>query len=260
MSLKRWFESPLGQVILEQQCPLIEAVLSENTPGTTLVVSPAGELLLNCQESPEALLIQLCPGKRNLSYGVNPGFSPLLADLDAIPLNDNSVDFVILHHALEFSPNPHQVLREITRILSPGGNLVIVGFNPWSLIGLRRATSYLTGATAPWAHHSLSVSRLIDWMHLMSCEPGGVARGFYGLPVQYRRGMKFIARLDSLLSQSVLPGGGFYMLHASKRLFGRSGQKPRLERAREMISISVASPAARNSKPRLRLVDKADPS
>jgi SAM-dependent methyltransferase len=44
---------------------------------------------------------------------------------------------VLLPHVLEFSDNPHQVLREVSRILMPEGHVVVSGFNPWSLWGAR---------------------------------------------------------------------------------------------------------------------------
>jgi len=36
-------------------------------------------------------------------------------------------------HTLEFTNDPHQVLREVDRVLIPEGHVVILAFNPWSL-------------------------------------------------------------------------------------------------------------------------------
>ncbi len=255
-SLRRWFESPLGEILLGQQLPLISSLVEEYPCETQLLVSPSKAALLGDAGASEnrQLQIQLCPGTRNLKACRDMHYSPLVADLDAIPLLDNSVDFVLLHHTLEFSENPHQVLREVTRVLAPGGNLVIVGFNRWSLFGLRRWFSQIVGVTAPWAHHPLSTGRLIDWMHLMSCEPMGVARGFYGLPIQYRRGMRWFKPADDWLMSVAAPFGGFYMLHATKLLFGRSQQRRTRDRASDLIRIPVASRAARVGGHHLRLV------
>ena len=266
-ALKRWFDSPLGSVFLEQQRPLINSLVEDFNSDTMLMVSPSGAALLGSPNDKRpgakgAMQIHLCSGMQSLKACKESQYSLLVSDLDAIPLMDNSVDFVLLHHTLEFSRNPHQVLRETTRILAPGGNLVIVGFNRWSFFGLRRCLSLFTRASAPWAHHPLSSGRLIDWMHLMSCEPIGVARGFYGLPMQSRRGMRWFKGVDDFLMSIAAPGGSFYMLHASKRLFGRSQQRRTLDRAVDLIRIPVPSAAARldsnfdinKSRPRLRMV------
>ena len=267
-SLKRWFDSPLGSVFLEQQRPLINSLVEEFSSDTALMVSPSGAALLGSPNNKkqgfsrannrETTQIHLCSGMRSLKACKHSQYSLLTSDLDAIPLMDNSVDFVLLHHALEFSRNPHQVLREITRILAPGGNIVIVGFNRWSLFGMRRWLSFMTRTGAPWAHHPLSSGRLIDWIQLMSCEPIGVARGFYGLPIQFRRGMHRFKRLDNFLMDLGAPGGSFYMLHASKRLFGRSQQPRTRDIAADLIRIPVSSAAARfdgnSAKPKLHVV------
>ena len=58
--------------------------------------------------------------------------------LRELPFAANSIDLVVLPHVLEFHDNPHQILREVERILIPDGQLVVTGFNPLSLWGLRR--------------------------------------------------------------------------------------------------------------------------
>jgi SAM-dependent methyltransferase len=58
-----------------------------------------------------------------------PSTRPALAALveeDELPLTDSAVDRVLLVHALEMSPNPPDLLREIWRVLAPGGRLLAV--------------------------------------------------------------------------------------------------------------------------------------
>ena len=62
----------------------------------------------------------------------------VVCDLRELPFAANSIDLVVLPHVLEFHDNPHQILREVERILIPDGQLVVTGFNPLSLWGLRR--------------------------------------------------------------------------------------------------------------------------
>jgi hypothetical protein len=45
---------------------------------------------------------------------------------------------VVLPHALELARDPHHALREVERVLVPEGRVVISGFNPASLWGLRQ--------------------------------------------------------------------------------------------------------------------------
>ncbi|REV44164.1 class I SAM-dependent methyltransferase, partial [Mycobacterium tuberculosis] len=58
------------------------------------------------------------------------GKATLLADFAALPFAANSLDLVVMPHALELSPDPHATLREVERVLVPDGRVVICGLNP----------------------------------------------------------------------------------------------------------------------------------
>ena len=58
----------------------------------------------------------------------------LRAKCHELPIATQSIDLVLLPHVLEFAEEPHAVLREVDRVMMPEGRLVIVGFNPWSLL------------------------------------------------------------------------------------------------------------------------------
>ena len=62
----------------------------------------------------------------------------LLADPHWLPFPENSLDLIVLPHALEFTSDPHQLLREVYRAMRAEGQIVISGFNPFSLFGAKR--------------------------------------------------------------------------------------------------------------------------
>lgn len=45
---------------------------------------------------------------------------------EELPLADGSVDFVLMVHSLEFTENPTETLKEVWRVLSPNGRVMIV--------------------------------------------------------------------------------------------------------------------------------------
>ena len=96
-------------------------------------------------------------------YGKDIG---LLADLHQLPLQDSSVDLCILAHELDFSSDPHQLLREIDRVLTLDGTLIISGYNPISLFGLR---TFLKPKHSQTARLFLP-NRVLDWLHLLGFE------------------------------------------------------------------------------------------
>ena len=83
------------------------------------------------------------------------------SDLRQLPFASASLDLVVLPHVLEFLPDPHQMLREVERVLIPEGQVVIAGFNPLSLWGLRRYRPAQREGLFPWNGNYLSVLRLL---------------------------------------------------------------------------------------------------
>ena len=86
-----------------------------------------------------------------------------------LPFESNSLDGVVLHHSLEESQDPRLVLREVSRVLAPGGRLVVCGFNPWSLLGLRRMYAKFVPDVMSRPRLTNPI-RLFDWLTLLGLE------------------------------------------------------------------------------------------
>ena len=84
----------------------------------------------------------------------------------SLPIDSHAVDVVILPHVLEFESRPHEALRESSRVLVPEGSLVVLGFNPLSIIGLRRVFKH-RAEVAPWCGTYFGAGRLRDWLTLL---------------------------------------------------------------------------------------------
>lgn len=148
----------------------------------------------------------------------NQGPVDILCDCRALPFAANSTDLVILPHVLEFCDEPHQILREVERILIPEGQLIVLGFNPFSLWGLKRRLD--RSGNFPWQGSYLSLTRLKDWLKLLGFEVDRGTLGCYVPPID---------QLEWLQNKRFLniPGnrwwgfsGGIYLLRAIKRTQG----------------------------------------
>lgn len=114
-----------------------------------------------------------CPIKNQVSCcttsNIGQGHASIVGELDDLPIQEHSVDVCLLSHALEFSLDPHHVIREANRVLIANGYLIITGFNPLSLAGFNRFIPYRR-AKQPWNEHFFSPMRVKDWLHLMGFE------------------------------------------------------------------------------------------
>ncbi len=200
-----------------------------------------------------SLSVSLIPATSLVNDDDSDQAEPLVCNLDAIPLPSDSVDLLVLHHTLEFSANPHRVLSEAVRILAPRGHLMVVGFNPRSMLGLRRWIIALFARKLPWAHHPLPVNRVSDWLSLMNCEPAGVGQGFYQPPFHQRHLLKWFAWMNRFFSAWGIPGGGFYILHACKFRYAgtsRSAQESLVPQMAKLSLVGNASVAPRQNASR----------
>lgn len=140
---------------------------------------------------------------------------------EELPFATHSIDLVVMPHILEFTEDPHQVLREVERVLVPEGHVVITGFNPASLWGVRQ---YLTrlGASPylPREGRFLSLPRIKDWLKLLSFD---VERGRFGCYAPSVRQEQWLARWQFMekAGDRWWPFlGAIYLLTAVKRVRG----------------------------------------
>ena len=91
-------------------------------------------------------------------------------DVYSPPFEANSFDLVVIHQVLHFLDNPARAIREAGRLLTPGGQLLIVDFAPHHLEFLRtdhahRRLGFATTTIAGWLGQSglrLATSQTID--------------------------------------------------------------------------------------------------
>ncbi len=134
-----------------------------------------------------------------------------------LPFASGSIDLVVLPHVLEFDAKPHQILREVERVLVPEGQVIVTGFNPYSLGGVRRKFARAGGAP-PWRGQYLSVQRLKDWFALLSFETQAGSFGCYAPPVA-RELQRW--RFMELAGNRWWPiAGATYIIQAIKRVHG----------------------------------------
>lgn len=136
-----------------------------------------------------------------------------------LPFGQNSVDLVVMPHALEFHEDPHQILREVERILIPDGKLVITGFNPFSLWGFYRFVNRRS-EQFPVSGNFLSISRLKDWLQLLGFEVERGCFGCYAPPLTRENWLRRLKFLESAGDRWWGFAGSVYLLRAVKRVHG----------------------------------------
>ncbi|WP_226662205.1 class I SAM-dependent methyltransferase [Microbulbifer aggregans] len=204
-ALADWFSSALGEELLSQQLALAQPLVERLFGYHLMQASVAPQVdFAACSRINHRFRLSPCEHE-----------GAAIVEFEQLPLPSESIDVVLLHHMLDFAPHPHQVLREAARVLIPGGHLVLIGFNPFSLLGLSR----LFRSASPYQRgNQLRAARLADWMNLLDLQAGTVERGFFRLPIQQRELLAKTAWMERAGTRWHLPWGGFYIIVARKEV------------------------------------------
>ena len=201
-----WLTTPLGQYLLAREQAYIDRTVADIFGYNALQLGlPQFDLL---RASRITSRLRADPS----------GPAELRADFRDLPIASSSIDLVVLPHVLEFSENPHQVLREVARVLMPEAQVLIACFNPWSLWGLRRAFGGRSGY--PWNGRFINLPRLKDWLTLLELEIAGGQMCCYSPPCAAEKWLTRFAFMEAAGDRWWPIAGGVYFLLAVKRVRG----------------------------------------
>lgn len=236
--MARWLQTPPGRCLLawEQQqldravcdvfgfhalqlgLPELAGLRANRMPQRWV----AGELL----RAPEPLPLPAIDEALSTLLPIEPVHA-LFCDFDALPFPSQSLDLVLLPHTLELARDPHDTLREVERVLRPEGRVVIVGFNPASLWGLRQRGGHLRqrlglGGTPflPGEGESIGPGRVRDWLRLLGFEVEHARFGCWRPPLRSERGLARLSWMERAGARGWPVLGAVYLVEAVKRVRG----------------------------------------
>ncbi|MBF7073098.1 SAM-dependent methyltransferase [Glaciecola sp. MH2013] len=96
-------------------------------------------------------------------------FSDVRGVSSDLPLQNSSVDGFLLAAELDFAQDPHQILREVDRAITANGQVIIAGFNPFSVAGILK---YFPVNKGNLLHQGrfFTANRIKDWLQLLGFE------------------------------------------------------------------------------------------
>lgn len=179
-----------------------------------------------------------------------PAGASLHCDFDALPFPNQSLDLVLLPHALELARDPHDTLREVERVLVPEGRVVIVGLNPASLWGLRQRIGHARRGVGlggplflPDAGEFIGYSRVRDWLRLLGFEVERARFGCWRPPWRQAAWLQRGAWMEEVGGRLWPVLGAVYAVQAVKRVRGMRlvGLARRRQTGRAAASAAVAN-------------------
>lgn len=236
IDLKDFYSSQLGAIARR----LIGRKLRARWPnvsGQTVIALGYGGPYLEVYSSEAERTGAMMPAAQGVvHWPAHPPFRAALCDDDAMPLPDGSVDRMLLVHALEMSEHPRGLLREVWRVLAPGGSLIAIVPN--------RRGMWARLDTTPFGHgRPFSRGQLTALLRESMFSPSGWVTALYMPPFNIRFLLKSAAaweRVGALLT----PGfAGVLIVEATKQVY----QPIPVRRERQLVrglKPALAPPAA----------------
>jgi SAM-dependent methyltransferase len=225
--LERWLATPPGQYLLAWEQQRLDAAVVDVFGFHALQLGLPELDALRANRMPHRWLANDASALGWQAPDGSGTTCALRCASDALPFPDSSIDLVVLPHTLELARDAHLTLREVERVLMPEGRLVILGFNPASLWGLRQRLGRLRrglGGKAPLflprSGEFIGYRRLRDWLRLLSFEVEGGRFGCYRPALASERWLERFAWMDRIGDRWWTVFGGVYFLVAVKRVRG----------------------------------------
>lgn len=241
-----WLGTPLGHALLAAQ----EAVVGEALDGVfgevLLQVGRwgRGESFCHLARTQKAFCVD--------QYATG-GYS-LRMDPTRLAVENDAVDAIILPHTLDFAENPHAILRESYRILRSEGQMILLGFNPVGLWGLRRL--WPGQGYPPGVDQLIAERKLCDWLQLLGMQVQSSQRFFFRLPIA-RHGNRVSKEWERRGQRWWPELAACYIVRARKRIVTLTPIKPAW-RTRARVVGAIAEPSARNATNVVRMPARHD--
>lgn len=234
-ALQRWWQEALGKALLSAESELLAEALEDVFGWELLQVGAWGstrELLAGSRTRRQTVI-----AAHRFEHGPD-----VVGRASQLPIVSDTIDAALLPHTLEFAADPYSIVREVDRVLVGEGQLIVMGFRPWSLWGLRARAS--RSGFPPGMRRVLSQGRVQEWLELLGYEV--VAQRGYLYSSPWSRPAPSAAGASALRRGLVNPmPAGAYLLKARKRVYTLTPVRLRF-REKTRVLGSLVKPTSRS--------------
>lgn len=232
VDLRQFYHTPLGRCA-EQAISMALSTVWPPLPDERLVgLGYATPFLDRFRAGTERTFAFMPAGQGAVNWPPADLSSTALIFEEELPLPDASIDRVLMVHSLEFAENPRETMKELWRILAPGGRLVIVVPNRRGVWARMEHTPF--GSGRPYSR-----SQLTGLLRETNFTPGASAEALLFPPSKLKTVLR-LRRGFERLGRSLWPVfSGVIIVEAQKRLYQGL---PVAARASRRVFVPVLAP------------------
>lgn len=229
----QWLKSPFAHSLME---------IEKQHLLKSLMVKPGEKILVLGSKLQASMFSHLT---NNTIYFASNIFSDIeqhtdvIVEYQSLPFPSQFFDHIVLPHTLDFSTSYVKTLREANWALKPDGTLTVIGFNFWSLWGIRKLFSIRH--KAPWCGYFRSYWRIKDAFDLLNYEIINMQRFCYRPPFQNLTLYKICWIIEVIL-QFLFPFAyGIYLVSAKKKIYGLTPLRPKWKMIPSVLPRPIAN-------------------
>ncbi|PYE42020.1 methyltransferase family protein [Rhizobium sp. PP-F2F-G20b] len=246
VDLRQFYHSRLGR-FTEQAISMALASIWARLPEERLVgLGYVLPYLERFRTDTERTFAFMPAGQGAVNWPVAELSSTALVFDEELPLPDSSIDRILMVHSLEFAENPRETMKEIWRVLAPGGRLVIVVPNRQGVWARMDHTPF--GSGRPYSRGQLTAL-----LRETNFTPGASCEALFFPPSTTKTVLK-LGRAFEKIGRALWPVfSGVIIVEAQKRLYQGL---PVAARASRRVFVPVLAPqgvpTARDGQPPAR--------
>jgi len=212
VDLRSFYGQPLGIVARK----LLSRAIRERWPRTTglslLGLGYATPYLGVFREEVERIFAFMPAGQGIIKWPSNAPSRAALVEETLLPLPDASVDRVLVVHALEMTVHAPDMLREVWRVMSAGGRLLLVVPN--------RRGIWARMDTTPFGHgRPFSRRQLMELLREALFTPVGWSEALWVPPVARISFLRTSVAWERVGKSLSLPFAGVHIVEATKQVW-----------------------------------------
>ena len=202
--LIRWYKKPINSVLKKTIIEQI-AILKKHIVGNNV-------LFIGLSDFSKKFT-----SPKNLSYISIDEItsSDHITESKRLPFEDNSHDVIIILHALDYTDNPYELVREIDRIATDDAKVAVIGFNKFSFWGILKP--FMNKLSPPWILNFHSVYSVKEWFKLLGYEQDYKdTSSFFPIPSKtFSRHLNKISFIQKIMARDL---GGLYFFAFKKKI------------------------------------------
>lgn len=212
IDLRNFYSTPLGAVVRRLVGLKIRSRWADVRDMRVVGIGFASPYLSVFRDEAERVIALMPATQGVLEWPAGGPFAAALVEETELPLPDASVDRVLVVHVLEEAESALETLREIWRILAPGGTVMLVAPN--------RRGVWARSETTPFGHgRPFSRSQLTQLLRDALFSPIGWTEALYMPPVRRSWVLRSAVVWERLGARLSLPFAGVHVVEASKQVF-----------------------------------------